>query len=317
MKLADSGWTFDNPGPLPQEAVEAFAVLVEGIRSQVEGVQGVRGIFADEFSKVHGVPRIADSAGVGLAFDDLRHHMHAAAANAPLFILAFMTGCRRLARQGASVPSDHQINGILERYRSDYRVEGDLVSTIDASFPFGARARKPLQLTYGWQGALEEAETFRRTVIEPARVERAKKTVTHANAPLRAFLCHSSGDKPAVRRFHQLLRDDGHDPWLDAVNLLPGEDWEAEIRKAVRHAHIVIVFLSHGSVTKAGFVQKEITFALDVADEQPEGRIFIIPARLDDCKVPERLGRWHWVNLFEDDGYAKLLAALRKRSSDL
>jgi hypothetical protein len=39
-------------------------------------------------------------------------------------------------------------------------------------------------------------------------------------------------------------------------------------------------------VTKTGFVQKEIKIAPDAADEQPEGRIYIIPVRLEDCDVP-------------------------------
>jgi len=40
-------------------------------------------------------------------------------------------------------------------------------------------------------------------------------------------------------------------------------------------------------ITKQGFVQKEIRFALDIADEHPPGRIFIIPVRLVDCDVPD------------------------------
>jgi hypothetical protein len=97
---------------------------------------------------------------------------------------------------------------------------------------------------------------------------------------LRAFLCHSSGDKPAVRGLYRSLRTFGIHPWLDEENLLPGQAWELEIPKAVRSSDIVIVCLSRGSVSKAGYVQKEIKFALDVADEQPEGAIFIIPLRL-------------------------------------
>ena len=52
-------------------------------------------------------------------------------------------------------------------------------------------------------------------------------------------------------------------------------------------ADVVIVCLSDHSITKQGFVQKEIRFALDIADEHPPGRIFIIPVRLVDCDVPE------------------------------
>jgi hypothetical protein len=40
---------------------------------------------------------------------------------------------------------------------------------------------------------------------------------------LRIFLCYSSGDKPAVRELYRRLRADGFEPWLDGVNLLPGQ----------------------------------------------------------------------------------------------
>jgi hypothetical protein len=87
----------------------------------------------------------------------------------------------------------------------------------------------------------------------------------------------------------QRLKADGFDPWLDEERVLAGQDWSFEITTAVRSSDVVIVFLSCGSVSKAGYFQKETKFALDVADEQPEGRIFIIPAKLEECEVPERL----------------------------
>ena len=131
---------------------------------------------------------------------------------------------------------------------------------------------------------------------------------------LRIFLCHSSADKPAVRELYQRLRADGFEPWLDEEDLLPGQDWQHEIPKVVRNADAVVVCLSHGSITKTGYVQKEIKFALDVADEQPEDTIFLIPLKLEECDVPERLSRWQWVDYFDSNGYARLLKALRARA---
>jgi hypothetical protein len=106
-------------------------------------------------------------------------------------------------------------------------------------------------------------------------------------------------------------------PWLDEKDILPGQDWELEIRKAVKNSDIVIVCLSKSSITKRGFVQKEIKLALDVADEQPEGTIFLIPLRLDDCEVPQRLRSVQWVDYFEPGGYLRLIAALKIRSDEL
>jgi hypothetical protein len=101
-------------------------------------------------------------------------------------------------------------------------------------------------------------------------------------------------------------------PWLDEENLLPGQEWDKEIPKQVQLSDVVLVCLSKNAVQKSGYVQKEIRIALDVADEKPEGTIFIIPVRLEDCTVPDRLRRWQWVDYFEQEGYEKLLRALRR-----
>ena len=133
--------------------------------------------------------------------------------------------------------------------------------------------------------------------------------VSASSRPLRVFLCHSSNDKPAVRDLYSKLRSNQIDPWLDEQRLLPGQDWNLEITKAVRASDVVLVCLSRGAV-KAGYIQKEIKYVLDVADEQPEGTIFIVPVKLEECEVPERLRQWQWVNLFEKDGYERLMRSL-------
>ena len=131
---------------------------------------------------------------------------------------------------------------------------------------------------------------------------------------LKVFLCHASGDKPTVRDLYHRLRADGIDPWFAEEKLLAGQDWQLEIPKAVRSSDAVIICLSRKAITKAGYVQKEIKYALDVADKQPEGAIFLIPLRLEECEVPKRLRRWQWVNLFQEKGYERLLRALRERA---
>jgi len=131
--------------------------------------------------------------------------------------------------------------------------------------------------------------------------------------PLKVFLCHASADKPAVRELYLRLTKDGVDAWLDKEKLLPGQDWELEIRKAVREADVVVVCLSK-QFNQAGFRQKEVRLALDTAMEKPEGEIFIIPARLEECENLESLRKWQWVDLFEDNGYERLMRALRTRA---
>jgi hypothetical protein len=133
---------------------------------------------------------------------------------------------------------------------------------------------------------------------------------------LRIFLCHASIDKPIVRILYRQLLTDGYQPWLDEEDLLPGQTWELAIKKAVQASDVIIVCLSQAAVTTAGFRNKEIKLALDVADMQPEGTIFIIPFRLEACEVPDRLSPWHWVDYFAPDGYARLLKALQVRAGN-
>jgi hypothetical protein len=72
-----------------------------------------------------------------------------------------------------------------------------------------------------------------------------------AKRPLKVFLCHAHADRDAVRAIYIRLTtlapgasagEDGVDAWLDKAKpcgersrtILPGQDWELEIRKAVR-----------------------------------------------------------------------------------
>src|SRR6185503_17267834 len=91
--------------------------------------------------------------------------------------------------------------------------------------------------------------------------------------PLKVFLCHASADKPAVRKLYRYLKQHGIQPWLDEIELLPGQNWQEEIPKALYSSDVIVVCLSKNSVDKEGYVQKEISFALDKALEKPEGTI--------------------------------------------
>jgi len=66
--------------------------------------------------------------------------------------------------------------------------------------------------------------------------------MTIEKRPLKVFpstgsghrLCHAHADRDPVRGLYTRLTQDGVDAWLDKEKLLPGQDWELEIREAVR-----------------------------------------------------------------------------------
>ncbi len=136
---------------------------------------------------------------------------------------------------------------------------------------------------------------------------------------LRVFLCHASQDKPAVRGLYKrLAAEPWIDPWLDEEKLLPGQDFDLEIYKAARESDSIIICLSTVSVAKEGYVNREIRRALDAADEKPEGAIYIIPLRLDDCTPSfERLKQLHYADYFTPNAHEKLIKSLRLRAEVL
>jgi hypothetical protein len=151
---------------------------------------------------------------------------------------------------------------------------------------------------------------------EAGRAPRAASTPP-ATAPrsLRVFLCHSKYDKPAVRRLYaRLQEEEGIRPWLDEKDLLPGQNWKREIRRQVATSDCVLVCVSPQAIRGIGFVHTEIGFAVETAQTQPEGAIFLIPVKFAECELPESLQPFHWVNLFEADGHTLLMRALRSRA---
>lgn len=174
------------------------------------------------------------------------------------------------------------------------------------------------------QELIDHPEAKSRPLPEPGKRTRNKtaekpakpRVGTRKKQALKVFLSYAHADKNEVKALYTRLVADGVDAWLDKEKILPGMDWEFETRKAVTESHVVVVCLSQ-QFNQEGYRQKEVRIALEEAEKKPEGMIFIIPARLEECENLHSLHRWHWVDLFEPDGYDYLLRALRARATEL
>lgn len=141
---------------------------------------------------------------------------------------------------------------------------------------------------------------------------------------IQVFLAHASEDKAAVTDLYHRLRARGLRPWLDKVDLLPGQSWRAEIPKAIRESDVFIACLSKESVAKQGYIQREFRMALQKMGDMPPGKIYIIPVRLDECQVPElrqeeygiNLADLQWVDLFRDGEFDRLMLAIERYFPD-
>lgn len=133
---------------------------------------------------------------------------------------------------------------------------------------------------------------------------------------LLVFLSHAGEDKAKIRNLSRRLKENGFDPWLDEERLLPGQDWNLEIERAMRASDAILLCFSAVSVAKEGYIQKEYKRAIKYSEEKPEGTIYIIPVRLDHCEVPDVLKHLQWVDLFPHDNDELIMKALRRRAED-
>lgn len=130
----------------------------------------------------------------------------------------------------------------------------------------------------------------------------------------RIFLIYAKEDKERVEKLYDELKESGFKPWLDTKELLPGQDWRQSIKKAIEESDLALACISKNSVNKRGFVQSELKMALDFLEERSEGFSPVIPVRLEETEVPDRLKNLQWIDLFRNDNVNKLKYALEKAS---
>ena len=122
-----------------------------------------------------------------------------------------------------------------------------------------------------------------------------------ADSHPKIFLAYVVEDRLWAERLFDELEMRGFAPWLDRRKLLPGQNWPRAMEEAIETSHFFIACFSHLSVRKKGSFQAEIRYALDCAQRTPLDEAFLIPVRLDDCRVPWRIRReTHYTDLFPD-----------------
>jgi hypothetical protein len=133
--------------------------------------------------------------------------------------------------------------------------------------------------------------------------------VNEGKAP-QVFLSYAREDLAAAQRLFEELRRHEVNVWFDKDAVRAGERWKPAISQAIRASRFFIALLSTLSLSKTGYVQKELREAMSVLDEYPEQEIYLIPVRLDDCQpLDQTLNELHWVNMFPswDEGLGKIL----------
>lgn len=133
------------------------------------------------------------------------------------------------------------------------------------------------------------------------------------------FISYAREDFRAAKKLSEYLKILGSEPWLDDTSLLPGQKWKQRIKHAIEESDFFIALLSSNSVTKRGFVQKELKQAIDLLEEFPNESVFVIPVRLDECwPKHDKLKELHWADMFPswEDGLRKITIALGLNSKN-
>jgi hypothetical protein len=141
------------------------------------------------------------------------------------------------------------------------------------------------------------------------------------------FLSYGREDHATVCNVYTAMRKAGLNPWMDrpptpweTEGIPPGVPWESYIRTKIESAERVLCFLSCVTVVKVGYVQSEVRLALKCVALRPSDQPFLVPIRLDKCKMPDlevetiRLSALSWFDLF-DYGLDGLLKVFGERKS--
>ncbi len=170
------------------------------------------------------------------------------------------------------------------------------------------------------------ADLIRRSLRRSKRVEidglgvfergsSGRVSLREMNRP-RIFIAYATEDIAVAERLFEVLRNRGYAPWLDRRRLLPGQNWPRRIEDAIASADFFVACFSSRSVKKRGGFQSELRYALDCANKFPIDDVFLVPVRLDTCRVPARIQReTQYVDLFPDfnAGVERVLATIEAR----
>ena len=80
---------------------------------------------------------------------------------------------------------------------------------------------------------------------------------------MKVFLSYAKEDKDFVLECYEELKRKNFNPWMDEHDLLPGQAWDECIKANMQDTDVVLVFMSSDSVSKVGYVQRELKYFVD------------------------------------------------------
>lgn len=132
------------------------------------------------------------------------------------------------------------------------------------------------------------------------------------------FISYSREDSEFVDRLKNDLRQSGFDVWLDTEEILPGQNWQKSIEKAISNAFAYIFVSSRQSTRREqSYIYKELNLAFEKYARLSPNIRFVFPVIIDDdgaANLPDFLQRFQWCDFRTD--YQKALKYLLESLPD-
>ena len=162
------------------------------------------------------------------------------------------------------------------------------------------------------RGATVEIDGLGKFVPDRKRGVHGIRFVGHMQP--RVFIAYVQEDLALIRKLYRAFEIHGFRPWLDKKKLLPGQNWPRAIETAIHTSDFFVACFSRRATSKRGSFHSELRYALFCAAKVPLDEIFLIPLRLDNCAVPNRISKQiQYLDLFPewDSGLSRLIAVIK------
>ncbi|RXZ51814.1 toll/interleukin-1 receptor domain-containing protein [Agromyces binzhouensis] len=103
------------------------------------------------------------------------------------------------------------------------------------------------------------------------------------------FISYITEDSEQIDELQDALEAAEFIVWRDKDKLWPGDDWQTEIRNAIRSGSFVFLacFSSNLAKREKSYQFEELTLAAEEYRQRPPGAAWLMTARLDECEIPE------------------------------
>ncbi len=129
---------------------------------------------------------------------------------------------------------------------------------------------------------------------------------------MKAFISHSSSDKPLATIVYRYLRDAGVDIWFDRLEMRPGDSLIEKISEGIENSDFLLFLISDSSKSSQ-WVKKELNIALtlEMNGKGPK----VIPVLIGDTEIPTIVADKYHLTIGEDgSGSKELISAIFRES---